>query len=400
MMPRSAIAPRPSGSRRLTQASRLAEATVGSERVSQGGRALRGSARRRVDRVAGAWFSIALTAAAAGLAWYLARLIVGQPLPFFAPASAVLSLGLTRGQPRRRAAELVIGVAIGLAIAGLWGRVLGTGPVQIAVVVALAMAAALLIGAGTMLINQAAISAVLVMTLPTNDQGAAPDRFFDALIGGAVALLLSQVLSRRDPITVIARAARPALDELAASLRETASALGNRNLQEAERALQRARGIDDEVSLFYDALDAAREAAWLTPPQRRAGSALQLYAEAARQVDYAVRNARVLARSAVAALRKNVDVDPELAVSVRTLAEAADELAVQFANPARTDQTRRLAARAAEQATVVLDRRRDLCTNMIVGQVRAAAMDLLRGSGLDSEDARRAMETTGTCAEA
>jgi uncharacterized membrane protein YgaE (UPF0421/DUF939 family) len=368
-------------------------------RLTEGGRALRGSARRRVDRVVGAWFPIAQTGAAAGLAWYLARLIVGQPRPFLAPISAVISLGVARRQPRRRAAELVIGVAIGIAIADLLGRVLGTGPVQIAAIVALAIAAALLVGAGTILINQAAISAVLVMTLPTTGHGAAPDRFLDALIGGAVALLISQVLSRRDPITMITRAARPALDELAASLHETASALGNRSLQEAERALQRARAIDDEVSVFYDALDAAREAAWLTPPQRQAGSALQLYTETARQVDYAVRNTRVLARSAVAGLRQNVDVDPELARAVGTLAAAVDELAVQIANPAGQNQTRRLAAHAAEQATGVLDRRRDLSTNMMVGQIRATAMDLLRGSGLDGEDARRAVDRTETYAQ-
>jgi hypothetical protein len=40
----------------------------------------------------------------------------------------------------------------------------------------------------------------------------------------------------------------------------------------------------------------------------------------------------------------------------------------------------------------VLGRQNDLQTSMIVGQVRATALDLLRGSGLDAEEARAALE--------
>jgi uncharacterized membrane protein YgaE (UPF0421/DUF939 family) len=354
--------------------------------------AVRGSARRRIDRAVSAWFAIAQTAVAAGVAWYLARLIVGQPLPFFAPASAVISLGVARGQPRRRAVELVLGVAIGIATADLLGRLIGKGAVQIGVVVGLTMLVALLVGAGTILINQAAISAVLVMTLPVTGQGAAPDRFFDALIGGGVALLLSQVLFRRDPVATVARASRPALDELVVALRETAAALVNHDLEGAERALLRARSLDDEISEFYDALAVARETAWLSPARRRARGRLALYADAARQVDYAVRNTRVLARSAAAAIRKDISVDPELAAAVAMLATAVAEFAEQLADPGRIESARRLAIGAAQRATDVLGRQNDLQTSMIVGQVRATALDLLRGSGLDAEEARAALE--------
>jgi uncharacterized membrane protein YgaE (UPF0421/DUF939 family) len=353
--------------------------------------AVRGSARRRIDRTLGAWFAIAQTAVAAGVAWYLARLIVGQPLPFFAPAAAVVSLGVARGQPRRRAVELVLGVAIGIASADLLGRLIGKGAVQIGIVVGLTMAVALLVGAGTILINQAAISAVLVMTLPVTGQGAAPDRFFDALIGGGVALVLSQVLFRRDPLATVARASRPALDELVIALRETAAALVNHDLEGAERALLRARSLDDEISEFYDALAVARETAWLSPARRRDRGRLALYADAAHQVDYAVRNTRVLARSAAAAIRQDISVDPELAASVAMLATAVAEFGEQLADPGRIESARRLAVGAAQRATGVLTRQNDLQTSMIVGQVRATAIDLLRGSGLDAEEARTAL---------
>ena len=368
---------------------------VGIDLLVPAATAVRGSARRRIDRVLGAWFPIAQTAVAAGVAWYLARLIVGQPLPFFAPAAAVISLGVARGQPRRRAIELVLGVAIGIASADLLGGLIGKGAVQIGVVVGLTMVAALLVGAGTILVNQATITAVLVMTLPTAGQGAAPDRFFDALIGGGVALLLSQVLFRRDPVATVARAGRPVLDELTTALRETADALAKHDLDEAERALLRARSLDDEITQFYDALAVARESAWLSTARHRVRGRLALYADAARQLDYAVRNTRLLARSVAAAIRQGVTIDPGLVEAVSMLAAAVAEFAEQLPNPEHTDNARRLAVRAADHATAVLERRHDLYTSMIVGQVRATAIDLLRGSGFDAETARSALERPG-----
>lgn len=351
-------------------------------------RTVRGSARRRADRLLGAWFEIVQTAAAAGLAWYLARLIVGQETPYFAPVAAVISLGLARGQPRRRAVELALGVAVGIAVADVLVRAIGTGTLQIAAVVVLAMAGALLIGAGTILVNQAAISAILVITLPTVGQGPVTDRFFDALIGVLVALALSQVLFPRDPVRTLARAAEPALSELAEALEEVAEALPAGDVELAQRALARVRGLDDEISTFYDALAVARETAWLSPPRRRARGHLRLYADAARQVDHAIRNTGVLARAAVAATRGGASQEPELAAAVATLAAAVRELTSELSDPRAESEARRLARDAAELATGVLERDRDLRTSMIVGQVRATATDLLRGTGLDTQASR------------
>lgn len=368
-----------------TRAARTVRGSAATVRTSA--RTVRGSARRRLDRLAGAWFEIVQTAAAAGLAWYLARLIVGQETPYFAPVAAVISLGLARGQPRRRAVELALGVAVGIAVADLLVSAIGTGTLQIAAVVGLAMAAALLIGAGTILVNQAAISAILVITLPTVGDGAVTDRFFDALIGVLVALLMSQVLFPRDPVRSVARAAEPALAELAEALEEIAAALRDGEVEDAERALERVRALDDEISTFYDALAVARETAWLSPPRRRARGHLALYADVARQVDHAVRNTRVLARAAIAAARRGPS-DPALAESVATLAAAVRGLASELSDPRAETDARNLARDAAELATGVLERDRDLRTSMIVGQVRATATDLLRGTGLDTQASR------------
>jgi uncharacterized membrane protein YgaE (UPF0421/DUF939 family) len=351
--------------------------------------AVRSSARRRLDRVAGAWLEILQTGVAAAVAWQAAKLIVGQSQPFFAPISAVLALGLSRGQPRRRAVELALGVALGILIADLLVQLIGTGTWQIGVVVVLAMSAALVVGAGILLVNQAAISAILVITLPSLSQGGTLDRLFDALIGAAVALVLSQVLFPRDPVRQMGRAAGRVLDELALALDETAVALADADQGAAEHALERVRALDDEIGAFYDAVAVGRENAWLSPARRRRSLGhLRAYSDAARQVDYAVRNTRILARNAAQAARTGPP-DQELADAVAILADAVRALGRELATPGQEDEeTRYLARQAADEATAVLERRSDLRTNMVVGQVRATATDLLRGTGLDTQAAR------------
>ena len=58
----------------------------------------------RLGRVRSSWFGIAQTALAAAIAWALASLVNDNP--FFAPISAVISLGLARGRRTLRAVEL------------------------------------------------------------------------------------------------------------------------------------------------------------------------------------------------------------------------------------------------------------------------------------------------------
>ncbi|HWH12685.1 MAG TPA: FUSC family protein [Solirubrobacteraceae bacterium] len=354
--------------------------------------AVRASVTRRLDRLRGAWAPIGQTAVAAAVAWFVARVAFGHAAPYFAPASAVISLGVARGQPRRRAVELVAGVAVGIGIADILSRLIGTGAIQLGVVVALAMAAAVLLGGGTILVNQAAVSAILVLTLPrAAGQGALPERFVDALIGGAVALTIGQVLFPRNPLTLVAKSSRPILEAVVRAFGEVADALARGDTELAEGALTRLRSLDRQITEFYDALAVARETAWLSPPHRRARGQLRAYADASGAVDLLVRNARAVARAGLTAVRRRGEPDPELIEAIRVLAQAARSLGDHLADPALALSTRRLAADAAHRATDVLRRRHDLASSVLVGQIRATAFDLLRGSGLDAEAAREAI---------
>jgi len=352
--------------------------------------ALRAAVRRRARRVSTQSWTIAQTAVAAAAAWGLARLL--HETPFFAPIAAVIALGVARGQRTRRAIELVFGVALGIAVADLIVIALGTGTLVIALVVALAMVAALILNAGALFISQAATSAILVATLEPPTNGLSPDRFLDCLIGGAVALLVGQVLFPRDPVRAMARAAAPVTSDLAVALEAVAEGLRTGDIDRARRGLAIARATDDDLAAFYDAVALARETVSVLGPARRARERLPAYAEAAQRMDYAVRNTRVLARRAIAAIRRHGAAPSELADAVSLLADAVMALAEQLDDPQAEAQTRRLALAAAARATAVLDDGLGLSHSVIVGQVRSTAVDLLRGSGLSAEQARRALD--------
>ena len=177
---------------------------------------VRGAIRRRVRRVRGDLWGILQTTVAAGAAWFLANLL--HPQPFFAPAAAVIAMGVSRGGRTVRAIELTVGVAVGIVVADVIVRALGANTLVLMLVVGLSMAAALLFGAGQILVNQAAISGILVVATLQPGASPSPSRFLDALIGGAVALLVGQVLFPRDPVRAMAKAARPVVSDLAVAL--------------------------------------------------------------------------------------------------------------------------------------------------------------------------------------
>ena len=336
------------------------------------------------------------TAVAAGVAWLLTYLILGRWQPEFAPIAAVISLGLAAGQRGRRAVELTLGVAFGVAIADLLVSFIGVGPVQGAVIVALAMAATVFFGRGELGVNEAAISAMILMiTFQSSGAGFPPDRFLEALIGGGTALLVNALLPI-NPELMVERAAHPIFNESVAVLEETAAALDDGDLERAERALAKARAIDARVSGFKEALEAGRETARFAPPRRRALRHLDLYAAAADQIDLTVRNVRGLARAALSVVHSGNPAPGPLPVALRDLARATEALAAYLETLDEPEDARRFALQAARSATTLLKEREDLAadlaTNAFVDQILSATVDLLGGTGMDRAAALQAID--------
>ena len=352
--------------------------------------------RSGILRLRSGWLQILQTGVAACVAWFLAVLLLGLEEPTFAPIAAVISLGLAIGERGRRVVELTLGVAFGVVIADFLVSVIGVGAVQGGILVVLAMIAAVFFGRGDVGVNEAAISAMILMiTFGPVGTVFPPERFLEALIGGGVALLVNALLPI-NPERMVTTAAHPIFDESVAVLEETAAALDEGGFERAQNALMKARAIDTRVSSFKEALAAGRETARIAPSRRRALEHLEVYAAAADQIDLTVRHVRILARSALGVVHTGDPAPGTLPVAVRDLARATEALAAYLEAPGDPETARRLALKAAGDASALLTEREDLAkdmaTNAFIDDIFSAAYDLLLGTGMDQAAALRALE--------
>ena len=136
----------------------------------------------------------------------------------------------------------------------------------------------------------------------------------------------------------------------------------------------------------------SRETIRYAPPRRRWRGRVEDYAAAATQIELAVRNVRVLARGTIRAVRLDDNVPRDVADAVRALAQAVRAYGDVLDRPERVEAVREPALRAAALATDVLERTGNLSVNVIVGQVRSTATDLLTGVGIDPEEAANAVQ--------
>jgi len=327
-----------------------------------------------------AW-PILQTGIAAAAAYYLATLVLDDSEPVFASVAAVICIGATYGERRQRAFELTGGVVLGITIADLLVRVIGSGPLQLGLLVVLAMGTAVVLGGGPILVTEAAVSAILLVLIEPASSGLPPERLYEVLIGGAVALAISALAFPQDPVLLAGRSVQAIFGELGGSLARVAEALEHHNAARAETGLATARALDEGVRAFEQALGVANETARWSPGRRSARPELARYSRSARHIDYAVRNTRVLARHVARCLRAGGEPPRELAEAVRELGAAVWELAAELDEPTRGgEQVRVHATRAATLATRSFEDERSLGLAEIVAQVRSTAIDLMRAA--------------------
>ncbi|MEU4771413.1 FUSC family protein [Micromonospora sp. NPDC023644] len=326
---------------------------------------------------------------AAGLSWLAAHELLGNPQPVFAPISAVGTLAASVGQRFRRTVELIVGVAIGVAVGDFLIYLLGTGPWQLGLVVTLAIVLTIFAGASVAIVIQAAATAVLIVTLSPSTENLEIPRFIDAFIGGGIALLVTAILLPLNPLRVINRAARPALDLLAAQLDVTANALRERDRDKAQRALDRLRNNQEELTAFTEAIEGAKETAMLSPVRWHRRDELTHYAEAAGPIDRAMRNAGTLTRRAVTLIEDEEPIPETMPDAVAHLAESVRLLKHEFAVGDEPEQSRERALRAVSEAGRAYAEGVGFSGSVVVAQVRTTASDLMVASGVTQEEANR-----------
>ena len=362
------------------------------ELLEQAAEVSRAGFRSRHQRVIATARPILQSAVAAALAWLVATDVLGHDQAFFAPISALITLGLTVGERRRRAVEIAIGVAVGIAVADALVALIGTGTWQVGVVTGLAMVGATIVGGGPLLASQAGVSAALVATIQPPEGGFDFDRFYDALVGSGVALVVGSLVLPVNPLKLVGERTAPLLERLAATFEDIARALSQRDAGAADAAIAAVPRVNAQHDAMRDALAAAADAARLYPGRRGALRELERYGVAASELRLAVENLRGLARGVSRAINLGDPVPPEAVESIAALADSTRALR-GYLDGGDAQPSREAAAGAAALANAVLGETSNLSALNIVGQVRMAAVDLLRAGGLERGRAQELVRT-------
>jgi uncharacterized membrane protein YgaE (UPF0421/DUF939 family) len=321
-------------------------------------------------------------AIAAGAAWSAARAL-GHERPLFAPIAALVAIGATASGRFARSVELTLGVALGILAGDLVRAGLGHSGPSIGLAVFLAVGFARLIDERPLMLSQAGISAVLAVVLDPRGGGLILTRLADAGVGVAVAFIVAAVVFPPRPDRLVEQALARLRGELTAVVGDSAQALAQVDTPSAERALGRARGLDQQLSELDEAIAVARETLITRPRHARDRRRVAEIREAAPHLDLAIRNLRVLARGVVRHTRAGARPSGELLAAFRELQAALGALLVD------RDALERHVSEVVARGGRASAGRDDLAVQAIVAQLRSTAVDLLRASGLEQEDALR-----------
>jgi uncharacterized membrane protein YgaE (UPF0421/DUF939 family) len=345
----------------------------------------RDSLLRRYQRWRAHWFLIAQIAITAGLAWLVGQQLLGHRLPFFAPVAAIITLGVSYGQRMRRGVEIAVGVAVGVLVGDLFTAVAGTGVWQIMVVLVLAMSAATLLSSRQLIIMQACVQSVIVVTL-TPDPSQGFSRWLDAVVGCALALLVATVAPSA-PLRKPARLAAQVLDHLAATLEAAAAELRESDHDAADHVLSQARESAEALAELSEATAEGLAVVRQSPFRHRQLAGVQAYEQLSDPLDHASRNLRVLARRCAIALWRGEQVPAPYRAQMTALAEVMRFMANELRNGRLPVEARERLV-AIGQATSHLELAGSLSAVVILAQVRSITADLLELTGMDYAHAR------------
>ena len=210
------------------------------------GPAVRRAWSRAADRVRTDGFLLVQQAAAATVAWVLATYVVNHNQPFFAPVAAVVALNAPLGERGGNTLRLLQGVVIGILAGELALGIFGATSGSLFLATLAGMAASRALGGTPLALAQAATAAIL--TVVAGDEQVGPDRLIDALIGGGVALLFTQVLFTPEPVRLLRRAEARVLTDIATAFDLTTRAIDENDQALANRAIDSLRDLRDRLA--------------------------------------------------------------------------------------------------------------------------------------------------------
>ncbi|MFV0373249.1 FUSC family protein [Microbacterium sp.] len=341
--------------------------------------------RPRLARLRDAWPAIAQLVVATTLAYAVARVVFGHAAPLLAVTVTVTGLGLARDARPTRVLETVLGMLAGVLVGEITVLAFGSGWWQLAIALAATLVAGQLLSRQPSFTIAAAIQSLIVLLMPGSEPGA---RVVDALVGGAVAVVVTAIIPRSPlrRVTADGKAVFAAFDNAMGTL---VQALQRGNRQRAERALEKARQLQGPLELWRASIEGGLAIGRISPFLRRQRSELARQQTMGAQLDLAIRNLRVIARRSVYLIGDGTarpvpaELIAELRGGVGLIAQSLEDISLQ---PVAQEALRAVAGRLDPVALGT-----GTAEQNIVAELRPFVVDLLTATGLDHDRAHAAL---------
>ncbi|HWK19622.1 MAG TPA: FUSC family protein [Microbacteriaceae bacterium] len=338
------------------------------------------------------WFSLPAIGqiVAAVLASYaIAIFVLGHPDPILAVTVTITSLGFTRDARPVRVLRSVVGILLGVMIATGIIMLVGQGIWQLGVLLALVMIVARIASTDTTFAVVAATPAAVTLLIPLS--GSPPwFRAIDALVGGAVALVMT-VLIPRDPRRASLRDGRALYSVLSQAVASVADGLRHGDAGAAELGVGRLARTQPLLDAWSQSLETARSVARLSPFLRPRLPELDRQARALQGADLAVRHLRLVARRCEYLVRGGLR-DAVLARLVEQVGQAIDLLGQELEDLLLTGAARSVLLDLAKQLDpLAAVPEGDASRSALVVQLRPLVVDLLVATGMSLPDAQAAL---------
>jgi hypothetical protein len=238
---------------------------------------------------------VAKTALAATIAWELARVALGSPVPALAALGAIITVQITVRQTVARGLQQVVGVVVGVGAAVMLARYLGVHAWSVGLVILGALLLGRLLRLGPQA-NQVAISGLLVLSLGTG-YGAA--RIWDTLLGATIGVVVNMLIAPPTHVEAAAAALRGVGADLGLLLTEIGAALGRGAWDDrtARGWLDRARTLNRDQRDATAAVEQADESVQFNPRARAVAESVARLVEAALALEHATTQAGGIART-------------------------------------------------------------------------------------------------------
>lgn len=359
------------------------------------------SVQSRLKRVRKRLLPITQTGLAAGVAYWLAKDVIGHVQPFFAPIAVVIIIGMNGGDRINKAWDIALGCTLGVLVGDLVFARLGSGAWQITLIVSGSLLIASFFSKSQLLNNQVAIGSILIATImPPGAAVTGIDRTIDAFVGCAVAMVTLALIPQA-PLASARAEIATIMGLMSSVLDDVALGLSTSKPDHIREALDLIRGTQSRIDDMSAAIQSGQESSRISPflwSQRRSVNSLSLVIPS---VDNAVRTTRVLARRALVLCEDGDAITDKQVEIIDMLARVSLEFAELYDVNSRRAQAEvipelvnDLRAAAQDASMEVAGDDAVLSAYAILAQTRSLIVDMLQICGMSRESALAALAPT------